>query len=126
LTIGGSEGLDYIPGAGEDPDRRYAITVKPTEFRDVVPGHVIIQRMFLMAADHTVAEYGWLYLPSVVESGKNVRARVELFHRVTNKTLTPANAASPPWDQRSTRRAGYSSERSPHQRFPRLDSGSCR
>ncbi|MDQ0079663.1 hypothetical protein J2S97_004872 [Arthrobacter oryzae] len=62
--------------------RYYAITIKPTVFVNLVPDHVIIHRMFPMAADHSIVECEWLYLPSVVESGKDGSASVELFHRV--------------------------------------------
>ena len=58
FTIDGSEGLDHIPGVTEDQDRRYyAITVRPQVFVNLVPDHVIVHRMFPMAADHTCLLY---------------------------------------------------------------------
>jgi hypothetical protein len=92
FTIDGSEGLDRIPGVGADQDRRcHAVTIKPTVFVNLVPDHVIIHRMFPMAADHTIVECDWLYLPSVVDSGKDVSASVELFHRVNEQDLDKLN-----------------------------------
>jgi len=41
-------------------------------FINLVPDHVIFHRMYPMAADRTVVECDWLYLPGVVESGKDV------------------------------------------------------
>ncbi len=41
----------------------------PQVFVNLVPDHVIVHRMFPMAADHTIVECDWLYLPEVVESG---------------------------------------------------------
>ncbi|MCG2620997.1 aromatic ring-hydroxylating dioxygenase subunit alpha [Arthrobacter sp. I2-34] len=96
FTIDGSEGLDVIPGVGEDQDRRYyAITIKPTVFVNLVPDHVIIHRMFPLAADHTIVECDWLYLPSVVESGKDVTASVELFHRVNMQDFDACERCQP-------------------------------
>ena len=64
FTVDGSAGLDHIPGVTEDQDRRYyAITVRPQVFVNLVPDHVIIHRMFPLAADHTIVECDWLYLP---------------------------------------------------------------
>ena len=75
-----------IPGVTEDQDRRYyAITVRPQVFVNLVPDHVIIHRMFPLAADHTIVECDWLYLPEVVASGKDVSRSVELFHRVNQQ-----------------------------------------
>jgi hypothetical protein len=57
----------HIPGVSEDQDRRYyAVTIKPTVFVNLVPDHVIIHRMFSTAADHTIVDCGWLYLPGVL------------------------------------------------------------
>ena len=96
FTIDGSEGLEAIPGVGEDQDRRYyAITIKPTVFVNLVPDHVIIHRMFPMAVDRTIVECDWLYLPSVVESGKDVTASVELFHRVNQQDFDACERCQP-------------------------------
>ncbi|NLU68369.1 aromatic ring-hydroxylating dioxygenase subunit alpha [Streptomyces sp. HNM0574] len=86
FTVDGSEGLDRIPGVTEEQDRRYyAITVRPQVFVNLVPDHVIFHRMYPMAADRTMVECDWLYLPDVVAGGKDVERSVELFHRVNQQ-----------------------------------------
>jgi Rieske 2Fe-2S family protein len=86
FTVDGSPGLDKIPGVSADQDRRYyAITIKPQVFVNMVPDHVIVHRMFPLAADRTVVECDWLYLPAVVESGADLAASVELFDRVNRQ-----------------------------------------
>lgn len=96
FTVDGSEGLERIPGVGEEQDRRYyAVTVKPTVFVNLVPDHVIFHRMFPLAPDRTVVECDWLYLPSVVDSGKDVSASVELFHRVNQQDFDACERCQP-------------------------------
>ncbi|HEY5822294.1 MAG TPA: aromatic ring-hydroxylating dioxygenase subunit alpha [Propionibacteriaceae bacterium] len=96
FTIDGSAGLDRIPGITEDQDRRYyAITVKPNVFINLVPDHVIVHRMFPMAADRTVVECDWLYLPDVVEQGRDLDASVELFHRVNQQDFEACERCQP-------------------------------
>ena len=96
FTIDGSEGLDKLPGVDDDHDRRYyAITVRPTVFINLVPDHVIIHRMFPMAPDHTIVECDWLYLPTVVDSGKDVSTSVELFHRVNQQDFDACERCQP-------------------------------
>ena len=41
-------------------------------FVNLVPDHVIFHRMYPVAVDRTIVECDWLYLPHVVESGKDV------------------------------------------------------
>ena len=83
FTVDGSEGVDRLPGVTEAQDRRYyAITIRPQVFVNLVPDHVIWHRMFPLAPDRTLVRCDWLYLPSVVESGKDLSRSVELFHRV--------------------------------------------
>ncbi|MBC9821110.1 aromatic ring-hydroxylating dioxygenase subunit alpha [Terrabacter sp. MAHUQ-38] len=101
FTVDGSEGLDRIPGVSEDQDRRYyAITVKPQVFINLVPDHVIFHRMYPLAADHTIVECDWLYLPGVVESGKDVSASVELFHRVNQQDFDACERCQPAMSSR--------------------------
>ncbi|GGC89432.1 (2Fe-2S) ferredoxin [Tersicoccus solisilvae] len=96
FTIDGSAGVDKLPGVDDDHDRRYyAVTIKPTVFVNLVPDHVIIHRMFPLAVDHTVVECDWLYLPSVVESGKDLAASVELFHRVNQQDFDACERCQP-------------------------------
>jgi len=91
FTVDGSEGLEHLPDVDEEHDRKYyAITVSPQVFINLVPDHVIFHRMFPKAADRTVVECDWLYLPHVVESGKDVSRSVELFHRVNEQDFDAA------------------------------------
>ncbi len=101
FTVDGSEGLDRIPGVSEDQDRRYyAITVKPNVFINLVPDHVIVHRMFPLAADRTVVECDWLYLPGVVEQGRDLDASVELFHRVNQQDFEACERCQPAMSSR--------------------------
>jgi len=107
FTVDGSQGLDQIPGVTGEQDRRYyAITVKPQVFVNLVPDHVIVHRMFPMAADHTVVECDWLYLPHVVESGKDVSRSVELFHRVNEQDFAACERCQPAMSSRTYRDGG--------------------
>ena len=107
FTIDGSAGLDHIPGVTDDQDRRYyAITIRPQVFVNLVPDHVIIHRMFPLAADHTIVECDWLYLPSVVESGKDVSRSVELFHRVNQQDFAACERCQPTMNSRVYRDGG--------------------
>jgi Rieske 2Fe-2S family protein len=91
FTVDGSEGVTTIPGVAAEHDRKYyAITVNPQVFINLVPDHVIFHRMFPVAADRTIVECDWLYLPEVVESGKDLAASVELFHRVNEQDFDAA------------------------------------
>ncbi|MFV2117678.1 SRPBCC family protein, partial [Streptomyces sp. Act-28] len=96
FTVDGSEGLDRVPGVAEEQDRRYcAITVKPQVFVNLVPDHVVFHRMHPVAVDRTVVECDWLYLPHVVESGKDVDRSVELFHRVNQQDFEACERTQP-------------------------------
>ncbi|GAA0261837.1 aromatic ring-hydroxylating dioxygenase subunit alpha [Cryptosporangium japonicum] len=96
FTVDGSAGLDRIPGVSADQDRRYyAITIRPQVFVNLVPDHVILHRMVPLAADRTVVECDWLYLPGVVESGRDVSASVELFHRVNQQDFEACERTQP-------------------------------
>jgi glycine betaine catabolism A len=107
FTIDGSEGLERIPGVSDDQDRRYyAITVRPQVFINLVPDHVIFHRMYPLAADRTVVECDWLYLPGVVDSGKDVDASVELFHRVNQQDFDACERCQPAMSSRVYARGG--------------------
>jgi Rieske 2Fe-2S family protein len=96
FTVDGSEGLDTIPGITPDQDRRYfAITIRPNVFINLVPDHVIMHRMFPLGPDRTVVECDWLYLPSVVDSGRDLDASVELFHRVNLQDFEACERTQP-------------------------------
>ncbi|MFI7418725.1 aromatic ring-hydroxylating dioxygenase subunit alpha [Nonomuraea sp. NPDC049684] len=86
FTVDGGAGFGRLPDLAPEQDRRYyAITVKPQVFVNLVPDHVILHRMFPMAADRTVVECDWLYHPDVVASGADLTPSVELFHRVNEQ-----------------------------------------
>ncbi|NMO01744.1 aromatic ring-hydroxylating dioxygenase subunit alpha [Gordonia sp. TBRC 11910] len=107
FTIDGSEGLSAIPGVTEDQDRRYyAITVRPSVFLNLVPDHVIFHRMFPLAPDRTLVECDWLYLPDVVESGRDLNRSVELFHRVNQQDFDACERTQPAMSSRAYRTGG--------------------
>ncbi|MFI6444554.1 aromatic ring-hydroxylating dioxygenase subunit alpha [Kitasatospora sp. NPDC050543] len=107
FTVDGSAGVDRIPTVSEDQDRRYyAITVKPQVFINLVPDHVIVHRMFPLAADHTVVECDWLFLKDVVEEGRDVSRSVELFHRVNVQDFDACERCQPAMDSRAYRTGG--------------------
>jgi Rieske 2Fe-2S family protein len=107
FTVDGSEGFGRLPGVADDQDRRYyAITVKPTVFINLVPDHVIVHRMFPLAADHTVVECDWLYSKDVVATGKDVSRSVELFHRVNEQDFEACVRTQPAMSSRSYRDGG--------------------
>ena len=96
FTVDGSEGVDAIPTIDPDQDRRYyAVTIKPQVFVNMVPDHIIFHRMFPMGPDRTVVECDWLFLPSVVESGRDVSKSVELFHRVNSQDFEACERTQP-------------------------------
>ncbi|MEO6827902.1 MAG: aromatic ring-hydroxylating dioxygenase subunit alpha [Microbacteriaceae bacterium] len=107
FTVDGSEGVDLLPGVAEDQARRYyAITVKPQVFINMVPDHIIFHRMFPMAADRTVIECDWLYLPGVVESGKDLSKSVELFDRVNRQDFKACQETQPAMSSRIYQHGG--------------------
>jgi Rieske 2Fe-2S family protein len=91
FTIDGTAGVDAIPSIAPEHDRRYyAITVNPQVFINLVPDHVIFHRMYPVAADRTIVDCDWLYLPEVVASGKDLSRSIELFHRVNEQDFDAA------------------------------------
>ncbi|MGW4674238.1 aromatic ring-hydroxylating oxygenase subunit alpha [Streptomyces sp. NPDC004324] len=107
FTVDGGEGFGRLPDVADDQDRRYyAITVKPTVFVNLVPDHVILHRMFPLAADRTVVECDWLYAPEVVESGADVSRSVELFHRVNEQDFEACERTQPAMTSRAYRNGG--------------------
>jgi Rieske 2Fe-2S family protein len=53
-----------------------------------------------------VVECDWLYLPSVVESGKDVSRSVELFHRVNEQDFEACERCQPAMDSRAYAKGG--------------------
>jgi glycine betaine catabolism A len=96
FTVDGRVGLEKLPTLLEEQDRKYyAITIKPQVFVNLVPDHVIFHRMFPLGPDRTRVECDWLYLPEVVESGVDLDASVELFHRVNLQDFDACEATQP-------------------------------
>ncbi|KGJ72708.1 2Fe-2S ferredoxin [Cryobacterium roopkundense] len=107
FTIDGSVGHDLLPGVGADQARKYyAITVKPQVFINMVPDHIIFHRMYPVSPDHTIVECDWLYLPGVVESGQDLTASVELFHRVNSQDFDACERTQPAMSSRVYRDGG--------------------
>ncbi|MFD9889272.1 aromatic ring-hydroxylating dioxygenase subunit alpha [Amycolatopsis sp. NPDC059027] len=107
FTVDGGAGVDRLPGVGEHQDRRYyAITVRPQVFVNLVPDHVIVHRMFPLAPDRTIVRCDWLYLPEVVESGKDLTRSVELFHRVNQQDFDACERCQLAMDSRSYAKGG--------------------
>ncbi|MEO5653705.1 MAG: aromatic ring-hydroxylating dioxygenase subunit alpha [Marmoricola sp.] len=107
FTVDGSVGLDRLPTLLEDQDRKYyAITIKPQVFVNLVPDHVIFHRMYPLAADRTLVECDWLYLPAVVASGVDLDASVELFHRVNEQDFDACERTQPSMASRTYAHGG--------------------
>ncbi|MGP4017612.1 aromatic ring-hydroxylating oxygenase subunit alpha [Saccharopolyspora sp. 5N708] len=107
FTVDGSAGLERLPGVGDHQDRRYfAITVRPQVFINLVPDHVIFHRMFPLAPDRTLVECDWLYLPGVVNSGRDLSRSVELFHRVNQQDFDACERCQLAMDSRAYSRGG--------------------
>ncbi|QUH02174.1 aromatic ring-hydroxylating dioxygenase subunit alpha [Saccharopolyspora erythraea] len=107
FTVDGSQGLDRLPGVSDEQDRRYyAITVRPQVFINLVPDHVILHRMFPVAADRTLIECDWLYLPEVVDSGRDLSHSVELFDRVNRQDFDACERCQLAMDSRGYARGG--------------------
>jgi Rieske 2Fe-2S family protein len=107
FTVDGSAGLDQIPGVGPEEDRKYyAITVKPQVFINLVPDHVILHRMYPLAADRTMIECDWLYTPEVVARGEDLSRSVELFDRVNRQDFAACEACQPAMSSRAYARGG--------------------
>ncbi|WP_274917589.1 aromatic ring-hydroxylating oxygenase subunit alpha [Streptomyces sp. WZ-12] len=107
FTVDGSAGFGRLPGIDDSQDRRYyAVTVRPQVFLNLIPDHVILHRMFPLAADRTLVECDWLYLPEVVESGADTAKSVELFHRVNTQDFDACERTQPAMDSRAYRDGG--------------------
>jgi Rieske 2Fe-2S family protein len=101
FTVDGSPGLSRIETLAEEQDRRYyAVTVRPQVFLNLVPDHVIVHRMFPLAADRTVIECDWLYPAEVVASGRDLGRSVELFDRVNRQDFDACEACQPAMSSR--------------------------
>jgi glycine betaine catabolism A len=107
FTIDGSRGFERLPGVTSDQDRRYyAITVRPQVFINLVPDHVILHRMFPLAADRTTVVCDWLFEPEVIRSGHDVSPSVELFDRVNRQDFEACERTQPSMTSRAYRDGG--------------------
>jgi glycine betaine catabolism A len=107
FTVDGSPGLATIPTLAPEQDRRYyAVTIRPQVFINLVPDHVIIHRMFPLAADRTIVECDWLFLPSEVERGADIAPSVELFDRVNRQDFEACERTQPAMSSRAYAQGG--------------------
>ncbi|BBH68813.1 (2Fe-2S) ferredoxin [Actinoplanes sp. OR16] len=107
FTVDGGEGFAKLPGVTGDQDRRYyAVTIKPQVFVNLVPDHIILHRMYPVAADRTIVECDWLYSKEVVASGRDVSRSVELFHRVNVQDFDACERCQPAMSSRAYARGG--------------------
>ncbi|ADP79342.1 aromatic ring-hydroxylating oxygenase subunit alpha [Pseudofrankia inefficax] len=107
FTVDGSPGVERLPGLAPAQERRYyAITIRPQVFVNLVPDHVILHRMFPVAADRTLVECDWLYLPAVVEAGTDLDRSVELFDRVNRQDFAACERCQPAMASRAYARGG--------------------
>ncbi len=96
FTVDGSAGQARLPGLTDAQDRRYyALTIPPQVFVNLVADHVIVHRMFPLAADQTVVECDWLHPSDVVASGADLSSSVELFHRVNQQDFAACEQCQP-------------------------------
>jgi glycine betaine catabolism A len=107
FTIDGSAGFARLPGVREDQDRKYfAITIRPQVFINLVPDHVILHRMFPVAADRTTVVCDWLFDARLVASGPDLTRSVELFDRVNRQDFEACERTQPSMSSRAYSRGG--------------------
>lgn len=107
FTVGGGPGHGRLPGLADAQDRRYfAVTIPPQVFVNLVADHVIVHRMFPLAADRTLVECDWLYPPAVIASGADLTSSVELFHRVNQQDFAACEQCQPSMASRAYAQGG--------------------
>jgi glycine betaine catabolism A len=107
FTVDGSAGFARLPGVREDQDRKYfAITIRPQVFINLVPDHVILHRMFPVAADRTTVVCDWLFDAGLVASGPDLTRSVELFDRVNRQDFEACERTQPSMSSRAYSRGG--------------------
>ncbi|MFC4563952.1 aromatic ring-hydroxylating dioxygenase subunit alpha [Nocardiopsis mangrovi] len=107
FTVDGGAGFGRLDGVRDDQDRRYyAITIAPQVFVNLVPDHVIVHRMFPLAADRTRVECDWLYAPDTLAGGADVSRSVELFDRVNRQDFDACERCQPTMASRAYRAGG--------------------
>jgi Rieske 2Fe-2S family protein len=63
-------------------------------------------RMIPLAVDRTIVECDWLFLPQVVESGRDLTTSVELFDRVNRQDFEACESCQPSMSSRAYRDGG--------------------
>ena len=107
FTVDGSAGFARLPGVREDQDRKYfAITIRPQVFINLVPDHVILHRMFPVAADRTTVVCDWLFDAGLVASGPDLTRSGELFDRVNRQDFEACERTQPSMSSRAYSRGG--------------------
>jgi glycine betaine catabolism A len=107
FTVAGTKGFERLPGLVDEQDRRYyGMTVTPQVIINLVPDHVILHRVFPLAADRTLIICDWLFARDVVESGADLSRSVELFDRVNRQDLGAVEATQPAMRSRAYRGGG--------------------
>jgi Rieske 2Fe-2S family protein len=107
FTVDGHGGFGALPGISPDQDRRYfAVTVRPQVFLNLVPDHVIVHRLYPLAADRTTVVCDWLFSPQIVASGQDVSRSVELFDRVNQQDFAACEHTQPSMTSRAYRDGG--------------------
>ncbi len=107
FTVDGSPGQAAIETISTDQDRRYyAITITPQVFVNLVPDHVILHRMYPLAADRTIVECDWLFRPDVLDSGVDLGPSVELFDRVNRQDFDACERCQPGMSSRAYANGG--------------------
>ncbi|MFI7586403.1 aromatic ring-hydroxylating dioxygenase subunit alpha [Spongisporangium articulatum] len=107
FTVDGSEGLGTIPGLAPERDRKYyAITVRPNVFINMMPDHVVVHRMYPLAADRTLVECDWLFAPETLAEAPDLTRTIELFDRVNRQDFDACEATQPGMASRSYRDGG--------------------
>jgi glycine betaine catabolism A len=107
FTVDGAAGTTTIPTLAPEQDRRYyAVTIRPQVFINLVPDHVVIHRMFPLAADHTVVECDWLFLPEVVAAGVDIAGQIELFDRINRQDFAACEQTQPAMSSRAYAHGG--------------------
>jgi phenylpropionate dioxygenase-like ring-hydroxylating dioxygenase large terminal subunit len=75
-------------------------------FINLVPDHVILHRMYPLAADRTIVECDWLFSPEALAAGDEIAGSVELFDRVNRQDFAACERCQPSMSSRAYARGG--------------------
>jgi Rieske 2Fe-2S family protein len=73
---------------------------------NLVPDHVILHRVFPLAADRTTVICDWLFDAEVAQSGEDLSRSVELFDRVNRQDFAACERTQPSMSSRAYRHGG--------------------